>query len=235
VARDVGVGVTDRAAVGRNRDAADHERTAGGETVQVVAGAGAAVAPAHRSTRASSGRRPAPAPASGARIASATMRSSGVVILMFDASPSTEPNGVTGALGQRGLVGALRVRPRCVVERSGEHVAPEGLRRLREERSSRARSFHRRAVRGVRLQVGPTARFTVSRACSAASAAPDSAAAVNRASDDVRAHERARRVVDHDQLARRRGGAKRVRHRVLTPIAAGDEAHRRRRVASARR
>ena len=68
-------------------------------------------------------------------------------------------------------------------------------------------------------------RFTVSRACTAASAAPDSAAAAIVRAIRSGADERPRRVVNDDDVARGRG-AKRVRHRVLPPRAAGHDPQR---------
>ena len=153
------------AALERNRDAAEDQRPALDEPMQIVAGADAQPGRV--------GRRPPTRRAQSLRPAS---RSSGVVILMFDASPSTRRTAMPGALGQRRFVGRVDARV-AERERVAQHVAPERLRRLREEDRLARERLARRPPSGRRACRPAAGRFTVSRAGSAASAAPDSAAA----------------------------------------------------------
>ena len=114
VADDVGVGVPERAALGRHRHPAEHERPALDQPVQVVADADTPRGGARCST--------------GARaIEIAGGRNLDVRRVARD-----DVHAVTRALGQHGLVG--RSLQRCGRRDGGaEHVAPERLRRLREK------------------------------------------------------------------------------------------------------
>ena len=132
VADDVGVRVA-RAAPRSNGivDAAENERAALDEPMQVVPDARA------RPVRAGRSRVPR-------AIASAIGRSSGVVILMLVASPSTSrtawPARSASAASSVASTPSLAER-----QRVAQHVAPERLRRLREkDRLARQRLARRR-------------------------------------------------------------------------------------------
>ena len=69
-------------------------------------------------------------------------------------------------------------------------------------------------------------RLTVSVAGSAAIAAPNSDRGIDRAPDQLRRHQRTRRIVNHHdvRIARHRG--ERVGDGILSPLAAFDDLHR---------
>ena len=121
VADDVGVGMPERAAVGRNRDAAEHERPAGDEAVQIVAGPGASGA--GRGCECGCGCR-------GNRFGDRQIlrrRDLDVRRLAVD-----EADRMAGALGQRRFVGRIDAALAPQRQRRAQHVAPKRLRRLRE-------------------------------------------------------------------------------------------------------
>ena len=107
-------------------------------------------------------------------------------------------HAVAGALGQRRFVGRLDAR-------RGPARSPRPGRRAgtpaasAPERSCRAESSRRSPAAG---SAGAT-RLTVSLTGSAAIAAPCSSGRVDRARDQVRRHERPRRVVDQHDVGRR--------------------------------
>ena len=190
VAHDVGVRVAEQPALERNRrrrrESADGPRRADAGRSRCRR------APARRRRRRAA-RSPRP-----------PRRSSGVVILMFVASPSTSRTGwpARSASVASSVASTPRVAER---QRVAQHVAAERLRRLREkDRLARQRLARRSRRRRVRAR----ARFTVSRAGSAASAAPDLGRRGNRARRSRSARrERPRRVVDDDDVGSRRSTA----------------------------
>ena len=142
---------------------------------------------------------------------------------------------MAGALGQRRFVGrvdavARRARARRAARR-GETPAASAP----EDRLARQRLAHERSAPDRAAAVAADRRFTVSRACTAASAAPDSAAAaIVRAIRSALANGRAASWIDDDvgSLGHR---AKRVGDRVLPPLAAGDDPQRLRRLRAGTR
>ena len=216
-----------------NRHAAEHERPSGDEPMQVVAGARAAGADGR--LRLALFARGACHIAIPKRVAIRSARDRlrhrqilGRRDLDVRRLAVDEAHGLAARARPARPRRSRRRRRAPSVERGLQHVAPERLRRLREknrlarQRLSTGPAAGRR-VSGPRL---PTARFTVSRACTAASAAPDLGRGGNRPRDQIRAGERARRVVNHDDVARLGRRAERVRDRVLAPLAARDDAQR---------
>ena len=155
-------------------------------------------------------------------MASATARSSGVVILMFDGVALDEADPMTRALGQRRFVGALRIGARGEVESRGQHLAPECLGRLREK-DRLARQRLRRIDQRARSRVNQTPLDRVARRQRRHRGARFGRGG-DGARDQVGRDERPRRVVDDDDLGLAQSGAERVRHRVLPPASAGDQA-----------
>ena len=129
-------------------------------------------------------------------------------------------NRMARALGERRLVGGVHAGSS---ERDGirQHLATESLRRLGEEDGvPRDRLDDERAVgmtldpfdRVVRFERGNRGAMR--------------GGGVNRALDDLGAHERPCRVVDEHDLGRRIHARKGVRHRILTPRASGHNRQR---------
>ena len=132
---------------------------------------------------------------------------------------------MTRPLGQRRFVGALRIGARREGERGGQHLAPECLRRLRQKDRLARQALPSRSVEPSPGAVDHAPRFTVSRAGSAATAAPDSAAAaIVRVIRSAVTNGRAASWMTKTSVSRS-GGAERIRHRVLPPASAGDQAH----------
>ena len=165
-------------------------------------------------------------------IASAERRDpSGVVILMFVASPSTRRTACPArSASVASSVASTRRAPSGVAagRRAGTPAASA------RDRSSRAAASRGRSVRLSRprrsRRPASTADLDTASPCRAPEPPPrrarlSAAAAIVRAIE-IRARERPRRVVNHDDVARRIGGAKRVRDRILPPRAAGDDAQR---------
>ena len=126
VAHGVGVGVAAQAAIVGDAHAAEDQRPALGEDVQVVAGADAE----GRRRRA----RPGPLQVGGGRD------------LHVGVVAGDQPDLVAGLLGEHRLVGAGGAAAPGVDGR-GEHVAPERLRRLRQEQRLARQRRRRRACR----------------------------------------------------------------------------------------
>ena len=95
VADDVGIRVTERAASDGIVDAAEHQRPAVDQAMQVVAGADASAVPAHGR------RRP---------LARAPSRSAGVVIFRFVGLALDDAHAMPGPLGERRFVGRFDAR-----------------------------------------------------------------------------------------------------------------------------
>ena len=190
VADHVGVGVAERAALGRDRHAAEHQRPALDQPMQIVAGADRA--PRRCGRRPSASRR-SPRPAA---------RSSGVVILMFDGSPSTRRTAMAGALGQRRLVGRVDARRPARARRAarrGGTPAASARDRSRRAAASRATISGRRPPSQPRGPLHRVARLHRRQRRAATRPPRRSSARSDRALD-----ERPRRVVNHDDVARSR-------------------------------
>ena len=189
VAHDVGVRVAEQPAVEGDRHAAENQRPPLDQPVQVVAGADA---PPGRRTRIR------PRPVASRAIASATVRSSGVVILMLRGSPSTRRTGcpARSASVASSVASAPGLGQR---ERVAQHVAAERLRRLRQDRSARAAASRSRTA-----GPSPVPRFTVSLRRQRASAAPTRrAAAIVRAMSAALANGRAASWITTTSTSRR--------------------------------
>ena len=149
--------------VERDRHAADDQRPPVDQPVQVVAGADA---PSRR--RAPPRRMPLPR-----RLEIVRRRDLHVARVAVD-----DVDLVAGALGQRRFVGRLDAGSRAAAIAARQHVAAEALRRLREvDRLARDGLGDPRRRRST--------RFTVSRDCSAAIAAPCADRRVDRAVDQI--------------------------------------------------
>ena len=134
-------------------------------------------------------------------------------------------------LGQGPFVGRVAAER----QRVAQHVAAKGLRRLCEIDQ---RAIERLAYEVLRVIVGArsTLAYTFDRI--ARRHRRNRRAALysrgNRARDQVCARERTRGVVNHDDIARRGRGSKRVRDRVLPPLTARHEPQGFERCVSAR-
>ena len=153
-------------------------------------------------------------------------RSSAVVIFMFRALPSTSRTAVARPLGQRRLVGRLDAAS-AQRHRLPQHLAPERLRRLRQEdRLARQRPLdqprRRRAARGRRRPLDRVARRHRHDRRARLGRRVDRAARSSRRPRSGRAASWTRTT-----SLRRRDGVEAVRHRVLPALAAGHQPHAR--------
>ena len=185
--------------VERHDDAGEHERTAVDEPVQVVAGADARRADAQPRAR---GR-----------------RSSGVVIFTLRSSPCDDAH--------RHVPRARPASPRR------SRPAPRASASAASSTSRRnpcgvcASQISSRGIVSCTTAADDRTRLTVSRAGTAGTAAPRLARAGDHAIDERRVGERPRRVVDQDDIDVTRRARDTAAHRILAPLAAGDETQRR--------
>ena len=220
--------MTERSDIGGDRHPAEHERTAGNESMQVVSGT--------RPAECAVGARSAPP---GARDGFRNHQILGRRDLDIRRLALDQPDAMSGPLGERRFVGGIDAQR----EGFAQHLTAECLRCLREkDRLTRERLCHHhlairhaaggqwcaslvasvpenelgaldRIARGHRRQGGP--RFRRRR---------------NGPRNDIRDDERADRVVNHHDLGPPARRVERVRHRVLAARAAGDNLQRLRRV-----
>ena len=158
---------------------------------------------------------------------------------MFVGSPSTSRTGCPArSASVASSVASTPASPSASASR--KHVAPKRLRRLREiDRLARQRlgDDHRSASTGCAAErpASTASRFTVSRAGSAASAAPIRGRRNRPRDRDRRSQTAAPRRGSRSTSLRVADGLKRVQHRILTPRAAGHDAQRLRRGPQVRR
>ncbi len=183
MADDVGIGVPERAALGRHGHAAEDERPAFDQPVQIVADA---YPSSDQST-------PAPARARGST-------SAAVVILTFAASPATTCTRCPARSASMASSVAVARRP-ASGDRGPEHLAPERLRRLRQKNLLARQGLDDHLVRP---RASPYRSPAPRRSRRRARARPD------RARDDLGSHKRPRRVVDQHDVAISGHGVERV-------------------------
>ncbi len=200
VTHDIGVRMAEGAPLGWNGDAAENQRPAFDELVQVVSDAD----PRRRRRRRLRRR-------GARRLEIGCRRDFHVRRITRD-----DVHRITGVLRKRGLVGRLDA---AAPDGHGflEHLAPKGLRRLRHvDRVPRQRlDDHRRRVRVLDALHGVVDRHRHDRGAMIARA-------VDRARDHVRPHERPGCVVNQHDLRVACNRIERVGHRCLTRVAALD-------------
>ena len=199
MADDVGIGVPERATLGRHGHAAEHERPAFDQAVQVVAHADSAhVAP------------------DGCTRARARATSAAVVIFTFAASPADDVHA-----------DARLARPAWPRRSPRPTFGPAAIAAPSTSRRKACGVCARKiSSRGrVSTITSPATRLTVSLTGTATIAAPCARAPVDRARDDVGGHKRPRRVVHEHDVAIGGHGGKRELHRILPALAAGHQPH----------
>ena len=128
-----------------------------------------------------------------------------------------EVHAMSGTLGEHGFIGRIGGAT-CLRQRVAKHIDAKRLRRLREEDLVARNRLDDEALGIASLdRVGRRQRRN-------RRTEPDGG--IDRAPDQIRRHERTRRIVNHHDIRLRRHPGERLRDGILPPLAAFDDLHR---------